>query len=298
MNDLIAGAVFGYSYDKIAPFVESLRATDYSGRIVFFTSHIDRESLDRLKDRGVECIQIHYRSTGALNSWSRFWPTLRRVLRFMPAPVRKRTYRKITNFALVRYLHFLDFLKREETFRYVLFTDIRDVVFQDTPFSTDLPGEFCAYLESPHMVYGKEPLNDGWIRRNYDESKLKQLHGTRISCCGTIAGTMPGMLNYLKAFENEFIQLASLEHGADTSIHNRLIRQPLKSTTTICDNFEGEIGTISERSEESVYDDQFIVRRPDKSIVPVIHQYDRLDKLRQHWDMQHIRHNDVRPNQQ
>src|SRR5882724_6830907 len=220
--NLVIGAVRGYSFEQLRPFIVSLKRTSFAGDLVLLWNQLSPETLAALGAQGVKLAPFAYRGSGALNSWSRFWPQIRPLLR---CPVgnafRRAVYRKILNLAFVRYLHALDFLETHRgLYQNILLTDVRDVIFQDDPFREPLPGEIAAFLESPRMTFGNEPLNDGWMLDNYGPEMAKKLRGKRISCCGTVAGTEAGMIDYLRAFVAEIIRLKSVAHGADTSVHN------------------------------------------------------------------------------
>src|SRR5207253_2623667 len=73
---------------------------------------------------------------------------------------------------------------------------------------------------------------------------LTRMIGHRISCCGTIIGTVDGMIDYLSSFFDELCKLKSLTWGADTSVHNVVIREVLKNRVLIKENIEGAVATL------------------------------------------------------
>jgi hypothetical protein len=185
--------------------------------------------------------------------------------------------KRILNLAFVRYLHALDFL-RQNRGRYanVLLTDVRDVVFQDDPFRDPLPSEIVGFLEAENMVIGVEPMNTNWIRENYGAEMTARLNGKRISCCGTVMGTAEGMEIYLETFASEISKLASVAHGADTSVHNVLVREVLRNRVTLVENLDGAVGTIGANAEDELsLNPEGLVVNHREALVPVLHQYDR-----------------------
>jgi hypothetical protein len=283
-RNLVLGAIRGYQFKDLAPFVKSLRQTSFDGDVVFLWNSVDEETRRQLEEHGVKLVYFAYRG-GALNSWSRFWPW---VKTFVSLPIgnyaRNAIYRKILNLAFVRYIHAMDFLQRNAgSYDKVLLTDARDVVFQADPFRDELPGEVVAFLESPQMTYGAEPMNDGWIVENYNQRMLEQLRSQRISCCGTVAGSLPGMLNYLEKFRNEIARLKSVAHGADTSIHNVLIRRSSSDLFSIAENYESMVGTVGPAFDEVMIGKDDLVYESSGRTVPVLHQYDRHECLRSFW---------------
>ena len=282
-SNLVLGAVRGYDFEQLRPFVVSLKRTTFKGDLVLLWNNLSSETLVALGDHGVKLVHFEYRGSGLLNSWSRFWPMMHPAL-LLPVgnSLRKVLYKKMLNLAVVRYFHALDFLEANiGHYNNILLTDVRDVIFQDDPFRDPLPRGITAFLEAPKNVFGEETLyNDPWIRDNYGELKLRQLTGQRISCCGTVMGTETGMLEYLRAFFCEIIKLRSVAHGADTSIHNVLVREVLREHATVVENLQGAVATIGSNFNERLQlEDGGLVLGPSGCLVPVLHQYDRHPEL-------------------
>lgn len=281
-RDLVIGAVRGYSFQELAPFVLSLKNTSFDGEIVLLWNSLDQSTRLELDRHGVRLVHFDYRGSGALNSWSRFWPFLRLPLGLpVGDALRRFVYRRILNLAFVRYVHSLDYLVAHEgQYRNIFLSDVRDVIFQDNPFRSPLCGEILAFLEEEHMVYGREPMNDGWISTNYGPGALARLTGFCISCCGTVMASEAGMIRYLRAFVSEVRRLHSLAHGADTSVHNMLVREVLSDRIRVKDNHNGPVSTVNPDVGRFRVASAILDRggRP----VPVLHQYDRAPELKDH----------------
>jgi len=277
-KNLVLGAVRGYNFEQLRPFVVSLQRTAFKGDLVLLWNSLSPETLAALEAEGVKLVHFSYRGSGALNSWSRFWPQLRPLL-LCPVgdAARQAVYKKILNLAFVRYVHALEFLQAHRgEYENVLLTDVRDVIFQDDPFRDPLPADITAFLEAPHMKFGAEPMNDEWIAVNYGAEMTEKLKGTRISCCGTVMGTQAGMVDYLEVFLGEVIKLHSLEHGADTSIHNVIAREHFRDRVAIIENLVGAVGTVGANAMGDLkLNQEGLIVQPGGWSVPVLHQYDR-----------------------
>jgi hypothetical protein len=280
--DLVIGAVRGYKFEQLRPFVVSLKRSGFQGDLVFLWNSLADETRAELERHGAKLVHFDYRGSGSLNSWSRFWSQIRPLLRLpVGNSFRTAVYKKILNLAFVRYLHALDFLEQNRgRYRNVFLTDVRDVIFQDDPFCDQLPGDMAAFLEEPHMRYGHEPMNDGWLLENYGPEMTAKLKDARISCCGTVMGTEAGMVRYLRAFVAEILRLRSVAHGADTSVHNVLLHERLSGKISVIENFQGAVGTVnSDALDKLTVGASGLVVGIDKRVVPVLHQYDRDLKL-------------------
>lgn len=88
------------------------------------------------------------------------------------------------------------------------------------------------------------------------------------------------MIRYLEAFIAEIPRLRSVAHGADTSVHNVLLREVLGNNIEVVDNISGPVVTVnSEAARFQV--NRSIVDREGRP-VPVLHQYDRVPQLEDH----------------
>jgi hypothetical protein len=280
--NLVLGTVMGYGFEDLKPFVRSLWKSGFDGELVLLWTKLSHETREALEAEGVRMVEIPYRGAGALNSWSRFWPWLRLWLNLpVGNRIRKAIYRRILNLEFVRYLHALDFLQREDhRYQNVLLTDVRDVLFQCDPFADPLPAPLLAFQEDRKMCYGQSPLNDSWVLGNYGEITFERLRNQRITCCGTVVGTQSGMIRYLEAFVGEIRGLRTLDHGADTSVHNVLCRLSSSLGVEVQENLHGLVATVGANDPEHLpRNHRGLLTRPDGSLIPVIHQLDRFPTL-------------------
>jgi hypothetical protein len=166
-------------------------------------------------------------------------------------------------------------------------------MFQDNPFRSSIPAPILAFLEAPKMVFGSSPeFNDRWVKTNLGSDVFELLSGQRISCCGTVMGTALGMLKYLTAFRSEVMHLKDTSWGADTSIHNKIIRGSLSSEVSLMDNFN-IVATLGNELEDKLkYSSDGLLIGPDGLPVPVLHQalpqtYSRVVELLKKTDKWH-----------
>lgn len=274
-SNVVIGAARGYSFEQLRPFFLSLRRTGFAGDSVLLWSELSAETRSSLEQSGVKLVPIGYTGNGAENPWSRAWPIIRPLT---AAPIGPRLrcwlFKRLLNIATSRFIHALDFLEANiDRYCNVLLSDVRDVIFQDNPFREAQNHPLIAFLEAPHVKFGEEPkCNDAWIRNNYGSARLERLKGYRISCCGTVMGEISSVISYLRNFVGEIQNLKSLAWGADTSIHNVLVRDVMKSQFYVAENFV-DVATIGNVLREDIrHNPAGLITGPDGRPVPIIHQ--------------------------
>ena len=101
-NDIVIGFITGYKYDKIKPWVDSLMNSGFSGRKMMVTYDIKIDVVEKLHDLG-----------------------------FTVIPLEPKEQFNIVN---IRFLHIWQYLKNFAVKpRYIISTDVADVIFQSDP---------------------------------------------------------------------------------------------------------------------------------------------------------------------
>jgi len=103
MRDLVIGAVSNYNYDEIKYWVNSLNSCGFTGEKVLLCYNIKDEVIEILNSKSINTIKINDDGKDIL------------VKRFY------------------HYWIILNRLQKYENFRYVISTDVRDVIFQKNP---------------------------------------------------------------------------------------------------------------------------------------------------------------------
>jgi hypothetical protein len=160
-KDLIIGAFNNYTdYDVLKPWVQSIKDTGFKGDTVLFAIGTTPELVNKLVEEGVIVISI---------------PKNDRMMIHMQ-----------------RFIHIYDFLKQKD-YRYVVSTDVRDVVFQSNPFD---------YLEDKfNLMYAKgilassevikiqdEEWNRDNILKNFGEYFYNEVKENEVCNVGILAG--------------------------------------------------------------------------------------------------------------
>lgn len=173
-NDLVLTAAVRYDWPALRAFANSLVRTGFRGSKVVLVQDITSTARQGLLDLGFTLVDFN-----ANDQW------LPKLNQFNPV------FTTIRLGQAGRYVPAAEFLKNRE-FRYVVWADARDVIFQADPSS---------WLEkslNPHKLLGctegmkidGEFYNDGWLKQvaHPDMSVYEATRHNDICCSGTIAG--------------------------------------------------------------------------------------------------------------
>lgn len=291
-RDLVLAAAQGYDWEDLRPFVESLRATGYSGEVRFFVSGIGRTTTDELRMAGISMSQprrVRARVGGRIfqpYGYSRvLWhlqPSYRRVVRTLagftgdPEAASNRISAALANVDVARYFWYLDYLSRPSAhYRNVMLTDVRDVVFTRAPFDRKLEDSVYFFLEDPRLTLNKSRLNVGWLVEMYGPRAVVELGDRPISCSGVILGDVRAVRAYLSVMVNQLRRLPRQDSGIDQGVHNYVVHKGLVPNSQIVANGDGSVLTVGLMSA----DEASRVLRERGSSIRIVHQYDRHPSL-------------------
>lgn len=162
-KDLIIGAFNNYKdYDVLKPWVQSIKDTDFKGDIVLIAIDADTKLVQRLEQEGVKVL----------------------------------SYAKQNNMMIhmLRFIYIYDFLKTHGgDYRYVVSTDVRDVIFQANPFhfldnrvSAGCPSKIVAASEAIRIK--DEAWNRDNIRKNFGDYFYDTVKDNPVCNVGILAG--------------------------------------------------------------------------------------------------------------
>ena len=279
-RNLVLGVVRGYSFEQLQPFVCSLEHTAFNGDLVLLWNSLSPETQKVLQSHGVKLVHFPYRSSGTLNSWSRFWPLLAPIVRLWPdSGLARKILKSIVHFMYVRFFVCRDFLvSNQEVYQNVLITDVRDVIFQADPFFGFKNG-LMVFEEDARLPLAEEKMcNAPWVEETFGPEALSQIGRYPILCAGTTIGDVPSMIHYLTLFEKLLCRVNKIANGGDQGIHNYLCRHIMKTKAVVSKNGDGPILTMVPSLKMGVdfsVSENGLVLNSNGSLVPVLHQYDR-----------------------
>ncbi|WP_417695386.1 hypothetical protein [Roseibium sp.] len=211
-QDAIVIAVSHYQPKDLAVWFNSLKATSFTGRVFAIAYEVSEDLVHYLEAQGATVFTFEHDAAKGKYSYSQLaeeledhmddgklrvdsrWTWLRRILRFKD---------KIHD---RRFFHASQLLARHcaqtgESYRFLAFSDARDVAFQANPFDwleTALPAD-------KDIAVAVEGIDhrDAWNRRMmikaFGKHALARVENQPVVCCGYFAGRFQPMLELMLA---------------------------------------------------------------------------------------------------
>jgi hypothetical protein len=251
---LVLGAAVGFRPEQVRIFVESLRASGYSGDIVMLIGLTDFALAEYLRSHGVIPKRIWF-------------------IRRFHGPIHAYRFQLFAN-----YLH-----KHRQRYDEVLISDVRDVAFQAHPFDGITSTAVHYFLEGDMRTIGNEPTNMVYVRLFLPEHDVERLKPHRISCCGVVLGGMMEMTAYLARMNADLAAVplkVRRKIGADTAFHNR-IGHLTKDVPVIMVENNVHVATMGiEPVSAYRIDSDNAIRTVDGALPAILHQYDRIPEIK------------------
>lgn len=256
MTDVLIGLIRDYTWEHISTFVNSVERSGYRGQKVMFVCNVKGDVIARLYDLG----------------WI--------MIPFTPDPSQ--------DFGTSRHIPVLAFLK-ENSFRYVIYCDARDLVVQTDPIPWLEANLHEGLIGASECVrIGDQSTNLGWIQKTVGPGIADALRQEDVLCAGTIVGSCKPVIDLL----NDICILSQKTSGwgYDQAYINYLLRvTPFKEMTKVPRMREGFIATCSwflswPRIWDSLRTDESpdfdlstatVYRPGTKEPFCILHQYDR-----------------------
>ncbi len=286
-RNVVLTSIYELSAEAVEPFFYSLRLSGYSDPIVVFVTGISAECRALLKQYDATVFDSEYRGLPMA-----YASLPRRVALALKALggyyLNPKHWGGAKDFRWLfvncwRFFCFRNYLAElpEKPGR-VLLADVRDVVFQSDPFSFSCPPGLSVAAESGRRTIGQSRGNTKWLVEAVGLREMRKLKDLGPVCAGTTAGDYETMMRYLKLMtahlERRFRY--ALFDSIDQGLHNYFVHHRLIEPLTTHTNWNGPFLTMDSEvvRPENKNRDGFLCNR-DGSIVPVVHQYDRVEGL-------------------
>jgi len=271
MEDLIIGCSTNYDWSKIKYWINSVNQSGFKGKKVMVLMNCDIETATKVLKAGFEIISFGTDAMGNLTHQSPFMVHVE------------------------RFLHIYNYLK-DNKFRYVITTDVKDVIFQKDPF---IQLDEMLTGTGKDLVFASESIlykNEPWGDNNLMETFGPYIHGifkeNEIYNVGVLAGKGDAMrdlaLNIFLACVGKPIKIC------DQSTFNVMISMnPYLKTSLYAKSEDGwacQLGTTVDPSKIDQFKPLLLEQSPimqdDKVVTStgkefsIVHQYDRVPEWR------------------
>jgi hypothetical protein len=268
-RDAVIGAILGYGWDEVKIWANSLSETGFSGERVLIALDADPDFVARLGEEGFTVVQ--------------------------PGPAeRLRMNGEFAPFLVERFRLIANYLAATD-YRYVILTDVRDVVFQDNP-SAWLEANFGdggLLASSEGVRIGDEWWASHMLANAFGTDALDAVRDRVSRNAGIIAGTR----EHCRRLALEIVRLCTQEHetGADQAAYNLILNaEPWEQDVKTVRHdvpWACQAGTVADPRQlpqlrdalleaKPVFDGAF-VRTPRGEPYAIVHQYDRVPRWRE-----------------
>lgn len=271
MRDVIIGCSDNYDWNTLKYWVNSIKMTNFDGDIIMIVFRCDKSTIDTLIENDVIVVVMSQDDDGNAN----YAPNI---------PVH-----------VMRFFHIFNYL-RDKDYRYVITTDVKDVIFQYNPVKYILSHNPNTPLifSSESLKYKDEPWGFNNILEGYGKFFQEYLKDSVIYNVGILAGKLEYMvglcLNIFLMSVNRPISIvdqASFNVIINDSIYNQDCSHCSHSTSWACN-----LGTTMDPSKMQQFGPKLLDYPPkvdENDLVcnylgepyHIVHQYDRVPGLRE-----------------
>jgi len=270
---IILAIAKGYGVADLSPFILSLKKTGYTGDICLFVDGMPPETLEFLYSHRVQFQSLPTRY---------FTQTRRHLIRtaanLLPAKFRKAAQIELSRYYLhlidVRWPCYRDFLQKTRgLYSHVMFTDIKDVIFQRSPFEFDWKSPFCSFYEPPGCFIGNDGPTYGWLKKVFGEAEARKLSHERIICAGVSFAEIDAALEYLELMCGHLVR--TNDRGlVDQGIHNYLLHHRILKASSVYDYPDTPVLHLGMMPPEKLeFNAEGLVVNGSGQVVRAIHQY-------------------------
>ena len=266
MKDCIVGCATNYDWSKLKYWVNSINASGFEGDKVLVLMNCDKDTVQKVTDAGFSIIAFNQDAEGNL------------------------TYQSQLMVHVERFIHIYKLLK-DNLYRYVITTDVKDVIFQKNPstwLEENLSDKEDLVFASESIKYKDEPWGRENLTQCYGQGIYDDFKNNTIFNVGVLAGRGYAMRDLvLQLFLNCLNRPIPI---VDQAVFNVMIsRHPyLKSSmyTTSETGWACQLGTTADPSKINSFRPFLLEPSPkledDKVVTSegieytIVHQYDRI----------------------
>lgn len=157
-NMLVLSLALNYNFSHITNFILSLKNSKYNGKIIIFTYSISKCYKDLLLSNNIDNIELKHKYP--------YYPHNDTYYPIAKGKIKKYLYYyKGKSFLTYRYFIYKLFIRYYgKYYKYILITDIRDVLFQKNPFEWNIKRGVYLIEEHPKRKIGSDKSNAMYVK--------------------------------------------------------------------------------------------------------------------------------------
>lgn len=286
LPDLCIGAFDHYQYDQLAPWVNSIKESGFTGDIVLIVFNATFETVDKLVEKGIKIVACEKDEIRCAY-----------------------THKSSIPIHVERFFHFFNFLNQYAgNYNNVIITDVKDVIFQENPsewLSDNLYHQMVSSSES--IRYKDEPWGNENIEQCFGPYFHNYFKNNEIYNVGVIGGNSSYLrdlcLNIFLMSTNRPILVV------DQAVYNAMLyTEPYANNsqrTTPEDDWAIQLGTTMDPTKMEIFESLLLHKKPKiKTIVNpnsslgmddlevvncndvsyyIVHQWDRIPELNSYY---------------
>ena len=270
MKDCIVGCATNYDWSKLKYWVNSINASGFEGDKVLILMNCDKDTAQKITDAGFSIIAFNQDANGNL------------------------TYQSQLMVHVERFIHIYKLLK-DNNYRYVITTDVKDVIFQKNPstwLENNLTDKEDLVFSSESLKYKDEPWGRENLTQCYGQGIYEDFKNNTIFNVGVLAGRGYAMRDLvLQLFLNCINRPIPI---VDQAVFNVMIsRHPYLNSTMYTVSEDGwacQLGTTADPSKIDSFKPFLLEPSPklegEKVVTStgieytIVHQYDRVPEWR------------------
>lgn len=266
-KDLIIGAYSNYKFELLKPWIYSIKQSGFDGDIVLIAINPDSETVRQIEEEGVKVVKAGNEGNMMIH--------------------------------MLRFLYIYNYLKLNTEYRYVITTDVRDVIFQSNP-SVYLQKVFGSkdkgiIAQSEAIKIKDESWNRENIIKNFGQYFYSDVSESPVYNVGVLAGTS----EYIKELCFELFQMSSNRPDwvADQAAYNMIVNHmPWSNVTVKMELADAWAINAHVTSKPDQYDEfgpyllesrpcmvNGIVTNADEKPFVIVHQYDRVPEWMEYY---------------
>lgn len=265
MKDLLIGAYTKYNWAQLKNWVLSIKDSGFTGDVILIAFETNQNTIDKLKENNIEVISVN----------------------------KELNYRSNIPIHVERFIFMYHHIKNRN-YRYVLTTDVKDVIFQSNPFNwiENNIGNKKLIISSESLKYKDEPWGNENLMQTFGKYIYYEFHEKEIYNVGVIAGHF----QYVKDLMLQLFWMStnrSIPIVDQATFNVMMHTEPWLSITKRVRSEEGwacQLGTTADPNKIDAFRPNLLENIPhirnglvfsskDKKFY-IVHQYDRVPDLK------------------